>query len=434
MIEATSLNKVFEGLEPSPTLFVNETIAKLWSEGKTVYHMGFGEARLNVHPKLNLALKENSDKKFYLPARGLPELCERVASFYSRKLELDFDEKQVIIGPGSKALIFAIQMALSADLFLPTPSWVSYEPQAKLLGLKTRYIPASFKNSYRLDIDELDKQVSKSDNPNKLLIINSPNNPSGQMLSESELKEIAKYCLENNIIVISDEIYSFIAHSPNKHQSIASYYPEGTIILGGISKHLSLGGWRLGVSLVPDNKFGENLMQALVVIASEIWSAVSAPVQFACVKAYSNDSELEKIVIDTANIHRIRSNFIFEKLNELGVETTKPQGGFYLTANLDSWKEPLAKKGVQTSEDLAKYLLEIHSIATLPGSGFGIPTDELALRLSTSFLDFESKEAPDRLLSLYQSGVSEDEFMSETNHPNTHGALKAFSEFIASLN
>jgi len=428
-----SISREFRQLKPSPTLYINETVNEYWRQRKQVFHMGFGESRFDVHPKLQDELKNNSHRKSYLQAKGLPELCERVADYYSKKLDADFTSEQVVIGPGSKALIFGIQMALDADLFLPTPSWVSYEPQAEILKRNVFHIPAEAEKGYALDIEALESQVKKSNNPNKLLIINTPNNPTGQMFNEELLKELATYCRENNILVMSDEIYFLVQHGDVDHCSIAKYYPEGTVVLGGLSKHLSIGGWRMGVALLPGNDFGRELMKALIVVASEIWSAVPAPIQYAAILAYSDDSDIEDYIQRCSRIHGIRSRFIRKKLVDMGILCTEPVGAFYITANFDRWSESLREKGIKTSAQLAMYLLKEHSIAALSADAFGMPEEEFAVRLSTSYLDFETETDSKRLLDLYCSGIDDATFMSEMHHPNTHAALKSFSEFVLSL-
>ena len=428
-----SFDPAFEGLVPSSTLHINETVNKFWREGKTVHHMGFGESRFDVHPKLQQALSANADKKSYLPAKGLPELTREVAKYYSKKLGQTFSSNQVIIGPGSKAIIYGLQMVLNADVFLPTPSWVSYGPQATILGRSFKYIPSNHDEDFRLDIAELDKLISASDNPCKLLIINSPNNPTGQVMKADVLRELAEYCREHKIWVLSDEIYFEVCYADKKHQSISEYYPEGTFVLGGLSKHLSIGGWRLGVGLMPNTEQGAAIMQKLAVLASETWSGVSAPVQYAAVKAYELDEEIERYVADCREIHRMRTQFVRDALVDVGIRCTKSEGGFYISPNFDSFSQGLEQLGIQGSRDLADHLLQQYSIASLPGIDFGIPEKTHSLRLSTSYLDIETEFDSGRLLSLYQSGVGVKTFMSKQHHPNVHDALNGFQQFVDTI-
>ncbi|MEZ4584688.1 MAG: aminotransferase class I/II-fold pyridoxal phosphate-dependent enzyme, partial [Caldilineaceae bacterium] len=275
-------------LKPSPTLYINERVNEMWSQGQTVYHLGFGESRFPVHPKIQAALRANVHQKSYLAGQGLPELRTAAAAFYSRHMDMEIQPRQIIAGPGSKSLIYALQMALDAELILPTPSWVSYAPQAHLLNKPVHMIDATATDNYALHVDALDAVVRRVASPNKMLLITSPNNPTGQMYRPDELQALAAYCRANDVIVISDEIYGLVPHEHTEHISIARYYPEGTVVLSGLSKHLSLGGWRLGIAILPDHDAGRRLMMAMRVVAGEIWSTPTGPVQYAGITAFGD--------------------------------------------------------------------------------------------------------------------------------------------------
>ena len=136
-------------LAPSPTLYINERVRQMWAAGETVYHLGFGESRFPAHPKIVSALVEHASRQSYLPSTGIPELRQAVAGFHSRQLQIDVNADQVIVAPGSKALLFAFQMALAGATILHTPSWVSYEPQSRLLNRPVLRIPASPLDGHR---------------------------------------------------------------------------------------------------------------------------------------------------------------------------------------------------------------------------------------------------------------------------------------------
>ena len=422
-----ALNPVFERLTPSSTLHINEAVNRLWQEGKNVYHLGFGESRFAVHPKIQDALASHAHTKSYLPALGLPALRSAVANYYSQKLALKITSDQIIIGPGSKALIYALQMALDADLYLPAPSWVSYAPQAQLLGKSVHYVPSSVSDNYRFDLDAFERMLSTSNKPQKLLVINSPNNPTGQMFDAEFLKALADCCRRNNVLVISDEIYFLVTHSNSNHDTLARYYPEGTFILGGLSKHLSLGGWRLGVAIMPDNNTGRMLTDVVKVIASETWSSVSTPVQHAAVLAYSGDPEIEAYIQSCARVHGIRTRYLHDRLTALGIHCTQPQGAFYVTANFDKFADKLNARGVFTSPQLAAVLLEEHAIATLPADAFGVPEHTLSLRLASSYIDMETDEDSARLLDLQ---TDDQTFVSAAHHPNLNACIDELTKFL----
>lgn len=427
---AIELEPFFRDLPSSPTLQINETVRRLWQDGETVYHLGFGESRFPVHPRLLAGLGEHGRAKSYLPGRGLPALLDAVAAWYTRHLGIDFDPGQVVVGPGSKALIYAVQMAVSAELYLPSPSWVSYAPQAEMLGKRVRYIPSRVEDDHALDLDAFEQLLATATTRQRLLIINSPNNPTGGMLDPAELEALAGFCREHNVIVLSDEIY-FRVCGDRKHESIAKWYPEGTIILGGLSKHLSIGGWRLGVALFPDTESGRDLLRTVVAIASETWSAVAAPVQHAAVIAYEGSEAIESYTKQCSAIHGIRTRHLRAGLEHLGIRCTPAEGAFYIMANFDRWRQELAALGIETADELAMHLLESYRIAALPGSAFGLPPTTLSLRLASSYLDMETDADGDRVLRLYEADP--DTLMAPRNHPGFAACLDAFGQFVKQL-
>lgn len=418
-------------LDQSPTLLINERVRQLWDAGETVYHLGFGESRFPAHPKILRALAESANCRSYLPAAGIPELRRAIADFHSRQLGQDVGFEQVIVGPGSKALLFAFQMAAAGATVLPTPSWVSYDPQAQLIGRPVLRIPSSLHDGHRLHPDRLRNLLCHSPHDHHLLILNSPNNPTGGMLEPALLEEIATICRRENVLVLSDEIYALTAYGRD-HVSISSYYPEGTVVLGGISKHLSLGGWRLGTAIVPPGETGRHLLKAVTKIGSELWSTPSAPIQVAAVTAYGNDPELAAYIDRCTRLHAARTRYLWRGLSELDVQCAEPMGGFYLYPNFDHWCGPLAGKGVHTSIDLARYLLDTCHIATLPATDFGAPPQELSLRLSTSYVDLETEERAADLVALADCPDDEEALLRD-HHPGMNELLARFRSLLSTL-
>ncbi len=418
-------------LAPSATLFINEQVRAKWAAGETVYHFGFGESRFSVHPKLMQALADNAHHKSYPPLQGVPELREAIAAYDRRTIGVDCTADQIFIGPGSKALIFALQMALAGDLLIPTPSWVTYEPQAKFLGKQTHFIDASVEDGYQLHLENIDAAVQKANPGQKILILCTPHNPTGLMLGDQFLRELADYCRQNQIIVLSDEIYSAINHGIVPHISLAKYYPEGTIVLGGISKHMSLGGWRLGRAVFP-KELKESLLPAVMSIGSEIWSGVNGPTQYAAVHAFANDPEMDDYIETCSAIHATRTQHMWSWFNELGIQVAQPQGAFYMMPNFDRWREPLAAKGVHTAKELAQYLLDHHQCAFLPGTPFGTPAEDLSLRMACGFVDMETDEAADAVLTAWHVNPDPAVFM-DGPHPMTAGAMAQMQAFVESL-
>ena len=415
----------------SPTLALNERVSQLWAAGEEVYHLGFGEARLPVPPKVAAALAESAGRTGYPPTQGIPELRRAVAGFYGRHFGLAVPPEQVIVGPGSKALIFAAQMALDATLLLPTPSWVSYAPQARLLGRAVVPLPGNPAAGYVVDPDDVARAAQTANGP-CALVLNSPNNPTGQMLAPEIVRALAEVCCTHGVTILSDEIYALTAHGTRPHLSPAAIYPEGTIVFGGLSKHLALGGWRLGVAVVPPGQDGVRLMGALRMLAGEIWSSPSTPVQHAAAVAYAPDAEIEAHIALGARLHALRTNYLWEWLAEFGVPCPVPEGAFYLFPSFNRRRGALAARGVYTADDLARFLLEEQRIATLPGTAFGVAPEELSLRLATSYLDMETEAQAAALVDAARAGVDGETLLRE-HHPHTNEAIRRIRAFVESL-
>lgn len=423
------------GLRASATLSLNERVREMWDSGRDVYHLGFGESRFPVHPKIAEALKDNVHQRSYLPALGIRELRETIAQYYQRKFQMAVAPDQVVIGPGSKSLLYALMLALGEEVIIPHPSWVSYAPQAHLLGKPVLWVPTRAEQNYNLEIEILRQKMEESKeewgNP-EVLILNSPHNPTGTMLPPAKVQALADFAREEGLMILSDEIYALVSHSHIPHVSIAHYYPEGTVVLGGLSKHLSLGGWRFGLAILPAGRTGEALRRAVQNVAGSIWSCVTAPVQYAALVAYSGDPDVDQFIDMCTCIHGIRTRYLYDKLVEAGVPCVEPSGAFYIFPDFGKWKEPLVARGVHTSDELAIHLLEKYELATLPGSAFGSPPDELTLRLSTSYLDAGTDEKAANLVEAFKENPDPEHFLAQ-HHARLREAASRFAEFVADL-
>lgn len=405
----------------SPTLATNELVGRLRASGRDVLHMGFGQSPFPAHPRLQRALQDNAAAKDYLPIAGLPHLRSAIAEHQAAHAGIDMDAFDVIVGPGSKALLFALQMAIPGDILLPVPSWVSYAPQAKLLGQQVIPVAAGVsEGGFTLDPADIHMaiQVARSAgrNPTKLLI-NFPNNPTGLTIDDDTLLSIADACRDNNLTLISDEIYGRLSYD-HCYRSAARHFPEGTAVTTGLSKHLSLGGWRLGVSLVP--KALPGLFEALCHIASETWSCVATPIQLASVHAYAGHEDIDEYVATTTDIHACINRHIAAALRALGADCCSPQGGFYTWPDFSA----VLDDACQSSKDLARGLLDMHGVATLPGVAFG--EEPKTLRLRISGCDYDGQRA---LEGWKTCGGKEGVFVQQAA-PNVVAALHAIEEFI----
>lgn len=382
------LNLNVRGLPQSATLLINEKSRQLEKEGHHIYKLGLGQSPFPVpHPVVE-ALKANADQKSYLPVQGLPALKKAVAEYYHRTQGLNYSEKDVMIGPGSKELMFLLQLVYYGDLVIPTPSWVSYAPQARIIGRQVRWLNTAAATDWQLTPDELENLCAEDPGRPRLVILNYPANPTGRTYSAGELKKLAQVARRNQVILLSDEIYGEL-HYEGKHVSIARYYPEGTIISGGLSKWCGAGGWRLGTFVFPDNL--QRLMNSMSVVASETYTSTSAPIQYAAVRAFQGGITIERYLWNSRRILKALGSFLAEKMRGSGVYVAEPHGAFYLFPDFEKFREQLSGKGIHTSDQLCDRLLMEAGVAILPGSVFGRPFDELTVRLS--FVDFDGARA-----------------------------------------
>ena len=372
----------FRNTEPSSTLRINEISNKLLDEGKNVYKFGLGQSPFPVPEILIETLKKNAHQKDYLNVSGLLKLREVVAKYHSKKNLYNYSEDNVIIGPGSKELIFQCQMVTEMPLLLPKPSWVSYEPQAKILKKDINWIDTSKNTNWHLSANALRDYCKNNKYKYQLLILNSPNNPTGT--NNEELEELSIICKENNIIVISDEIYTELDFNGNYH-SISQFYPEGTIISSGLSKWCGAGGWRLGTLIFP--KELKIIYDSVRSLASETFTSVSAPIQYAAVKAYTEDHS--EYLHNSRIILKKVAYFVHDQLSEIGIECIRPQGGFYILCDFS--KIIKHNNIINNATTLCEQVLQNTGFAMLPGKNFGIEDEKLITRMA--FVDFDGNKA-----------------------------------------
>ena len=373
------LKNLVKDLKPSSTLLINETSRRLEAQGKKIYKFGFGQSPFKVPENIVKELKDNAHQNKYLPMQGLSELRNVIAKYTSEKKNYDYKSDNVIIGPGSKELMFLLHVIFDGEIILPAPSWVSYAPQAILGRNKIQILQTKRENNWFPTASEIEEIILKDQKKNYLLFLNSPNNPSGQICDN--LEEIASIAKKHNLIILSDEIYSELCFEDD-YQSISNFCPEKTIISTGLSKWCGAGGWRLGYFLVPDSLI--EIKNMINVLASETFSAVSAPIQYAAIKAYENDHS--NYINKSRKILSVVGNYVYENLKSNKILINKPQGGFYLMPEF-------LNKRFNSSSEMCDSLLNDTGVALLPGSDFGFDQKQMLARLS--FTDFNGQKFMD---------------------------------------
>ena len=356
--------------------------------GKTVYRFGFGQSPFPVPASVVERLKAHAHEKDYLPVRGLRQLRDSVAMYHSSHAGIPVTGDDVLIGPGSKELMFLLQMVYYGDLIIPRPSWVSYAPQARIASRQVYWLPTKIENGYLLSPEELDAFCQNDHEQPRLLILNYPSNPTGATYSEKQLKKMAQVAKRHNVVVLSDEIYGELHHD-RQHLSISTYYPEGTIISSGLSKWCGAGGWRLGTFTFPPNL--RWLLDGMAVAASETFTSTSAPIQYAATRAFQGGEDIEQYLAHSRFILKTVAQEVSRKLKSAGISHPAPAGGFYLFPVFENFKEIIHRRGITTCEQFCARLLEETGVAMLPSSDFGFPAEYLAARLS--YVDFDGEAA-----------------------------------------
>jgi len=273
---------------------------------------------------------------------------------------------------------------------IPNPCWVSYAPQARIVGSSICPLPTRFEDRWLPTPGSFERLCEKDERKPRLLILNYPANPAGTTLSEPELGEIARIAECHRMVVLSDEIYGKLHHD-GEHRSIVPLLPERTIFSGGLSKWCGAGGWRLGLFVFPRELAW--LRGAMSAVATETFTSTCAPVQHAAVRAFRPDARIDRYLDHSRRILRALGRELHRILEVAGARVAAPQGGFYLFPDFSPLRDALAARGVATSRELCERLLEETGVATLPGSDFGRPDEELTARIA--YVDFDGAAALD---------------------------------------
>jgi len=411
------MNKIIKSqiiqLKPSATLAINEECNRLKKNGKKIYKFGFGQSPFPVPELIVSALKINANKHNYLPMQGLEELRSAIAKYLNKNNNNNFDKEDIVIGPGTKELMFLTQIVFNGDVLLTAPSWVSYQPQAIAAKNKVHWIQTKNDSNWFPTAEQIENKVKNIKDKNLLLYINSPNNPSGMVCKN--LKEIAEIAKKYKLIILSDEIYSELTFS-GQYESISKYYPEGTIVSTGLSKWCGAGGWRLGFFAIPNQL--KELKNSLKIMCSESFTSVSAPIQYAAVDAYKGDHS-----VYLSNVRKILSftgNYVYENLRSNVINISKPEGGFYLFPEF-------TKAKFSSSSEMCKDILKKTGVALLPGSDFGLDSKKMLARLS--YTDFDGAS----FLNNTPGSKKLDDADLKKNAPNIVNGVSALKDWSNSL-
>ncbi len=374
-----SLSKRATLISPSATLAITAKAKAMKAEGIDVIGFAAGEPDFDTPEHIKEEAKRAMDEGFtkYTPASGIPQLKEAICKKFKEDNGLDYQPSQIIVSCGAKHSLYnAIQVICEEgdEAILPSPYWVSYPEQVKLSGASPVIVETEEENGFKLTAELFSKSITRR---TKLLILNSPGNPTGAVYSREELEAIARVAVEKKIYVISDEIYEKIIYDGAKHFSIASLNPEIkelTIVVNGVSKSYSMTGWRIGYAAAP-----HDIIEAMSRLQSHSTSNPDSIAQRAALRAISAGQEAVKEMVTE---FKKRRDYMVERLNSIkGLSCLKPQGAFYVFPNVsavlgksfNACKAALLHRGprISDSSSLTELLLTEAKVAVIPGSAFG---------------------------------------------------------------
>ena len=384
-------------INPSPTLAIDAVAKELKARGENVIGFGAGEPDFDTPAVIKelaiRALKEGRTK--YTPASGITQLKEAVCHKYRREQGLEYRPEEVIVCCGAKHALYNVFQVICGpgdEVLLPSPYWVSYYEQIRLAGAEPVLLATGCDEGCKISPGLLAKGITPR---TKVLVLNSPNNPTGAVYSREELAALAGVILSHEMLVISDEIYEEINYTGLPNTSIAALGPEiknRTVIVNGLSKTFAMTGWRIGYALGD-----REIIQAMSALQSH---STSNPTTFCQVAATATllDPPREAVQMMVAEFKK-RRDYMVQRVKAMpGLDCLNPEGAFYVFVNMASLAgRRIAGRIIQNGDDLAQLFLEKIKVAVVPGSGFGAPS---YFRLSYA-LGFEQiREGLDRIEEL----------------------------------
>lgn len=356
-------------ISPSPTLAIDAKFKEMKANGEDVVGFGCGEPDFDTPRHIKDAAIEaiNSGMTKYTPAAGTLELRKAVAKKFKEENGLDYAPTDIVISNGAKhSLVNAFMAILNPgdEVIVPAPFWVSYPEMIKIADGTPVIIYTTEENSFKATVEDFKKVLTPS---TKAIVLNSPSNPTGMVYSEDELRQIADFAVENNLYVISDEIYEHLLYE-GTHTSIASFnekIKDLTIVINGVSKTYAMTGWRIGFAAA-----NPKIAKIMSSIQSHAASNPNSIAQAATVAALEGDKSCVKEMIEQ---FKNRRDYMVNTINEIdGVSCKKPNGAFYIMMNIEKLiGKTYYGKTINSSDDFADIFLSVAKVAVVPGSGFG---------------------------------------------------------------
>lgn len=367
-------------IAPSMTLAMSAKAGELKAAGEKVINFGVGEPDFNTPDHIIAAAKDALDKGYtkYVAAAGLPALKKAIAKKLKTENNLDYDPAQIIVSNGAKHSIFNALFATinpGDEVLILKPYWLTYPEVVKACGGVPVYVMAKARHGYKVTAAQIENMITPH---TKMLIFNSPCNPTGAVYTEEEIRKIAEVCERYDLTVVSDEIYEKLNYSGQPHFSIARVSPEmkeRTIVINGLSKSYAMTGWRMGYLACP-----LNVAKAIASFQSHSTSNVNTMTQYASVAALEGDDAPMKKMLKAFGARREKMLSKLDEMKSLGLDYVKPDGAFYVMLLCDNvYGKSYHGERIRGSMDFSDKLLTHKLVATTPGVCFG---EDDAIRLS----------------------------------------------------
>ena len=387
-----SITRRISSISPSLTLAITAKAKAMKAEGKSIIGFGAGEPDFNTPQHIIDAAKAALDNGYtkYTPSSGLLELRRKIAEQFKKDNNLEYDPSQIIVSSGAKHSIYNVMFALleeGDEVIIPAPYWLTYPELVKVCGGVSVFVEGHKENHFKVSPQDIERAITPK---TKMLIFNSPSNPTGAVYTEEEIRAIGKVVEEAGIYVLSDEIYSKLIYDGVKHFSMASVsekLKEKTIVVNGVSKTYAMTGWRIGWLAAP-----KDVAKAIDSFQSHATSNPSSISQYAAIAALDgSEDELNAMV----SVFNDRRKFMIERIRSIeGLDLIVPDGAFYIMLVVKNlFGKRFGGRKINGSLDVADMLLE-KGVAVVPGIAFG---DDECVRLSYAISKEDIAEGLNRI-------------------------------------
>jgi len=357
-------------IKPSATIQVTMKSMELKAQGRDIVSLGFGEPDFDTpeHIREAAIAAINAGQTRYTQVDGTPELKQAVIDKLARDNHLHYEPPQIIVSNGAKQSLYNLLVATlnrGDEVIVPAPYWVSYPDMVKLADGQPAILNGTADNSFKITARQLQNTINEN---TRMLILNSPSNPTGKVYSEAEFREIGEVLCEHpKVLIACDDIYEFIYWGEAPYRTFLNACPEleeRTVVINGVSKGYAMTGWRIGYLAGP-----EDLVRAMRKVQGQSTSCPGSVSQAAAVAALNGPQDC---VADMRRAFRERYDFMYRALNQLpGVSCPTCDGAFYVFPSFEGFIE--GREDIRDDTELATWMLEEAGVSTVPGSAFGAP-------------------------------------------------------------